>query len=88
MMKKHTGRRGELMLVLSRKTGESIIIDEHIQVKVIAVEGDIVKLGIEAPKEIMIHRQEVYIAIKEENRTAIQLDFDVDQLKKFKNHPK
>lgn len=83
-MKKHTERRGELMLVLSRKTGESIMINEHIQVKVIAVEGDIVKLGIEAPREIKIHRQEVYLAIKEENRTAIQLDFDVDQLKKFK----
>jgi carbon storage regulator len=88
MPKKLKGKRGELMLVLSRKIGESIMIDEHIQVKVIAVEGDTIKLGIEAPKDVTIHRQEVFQAIKEENRTALQLDFDVDQIKNFKNPSK
>lgn len=48
------------MLVLSRKTNECVIIDGRITVKVIRVEGDIVKLGFDAPPEISVHRQEVY----------------------------
>ena len=59
-----------MMLVLSRKKGESIIIDGEIEVKVISVDGDLVKLGIEAPKSVSIHRQEVYRAIQEENQAA------------------
>lgn len=48
------------MLVLSRKVNECVIIDSKITVKVIRVEGDVVKLGFDAPPEISIHRQEVY----------------------------
>ena len=51
------------MLVLSRKKNESIIIDDQIRIVVIEVRGDKVRLGIEAPKEIPVHRQEVYDAI-------------------------
>lgn len=69
------------MLVLSRKKGESIIIDGQIEVKVIAVEGDTVKLGIEAPKTVSIHRQEVYQAIQEENQAARLTHFDPEWLK-------
>jgi carbon storage regulator len=58
------------MLVLSRKKGESIIIDEGIEVTVIAIEGETIKLGINAPRNISIHRQEVFLAIQEENKTA------------------
>ncbi len=52
------------MLVLSRKQNESIIINDNIVVTVVEVRGDKVRLGIEAPKEIAVHRQEVYEAIK------------------------
>jgi carbon storage regulator len=71
------------MLVLSRKKGESIVIDDQIEVTVIAVEGDVIKLGIEAPKKISIHRKEIYLAIQEENKAALKLDFDLTDLKKF-----
>lgn len=64
------------MLVLSRKKGESIIIDGQIEVKVIAVAGEVIKLGIEAPKSVSIHRQEVYQAIQEENQAARLTQFD------------
>jgi carbon storage regulator len=72
------------MLVLSRKKGESIVIDDQIEVTVVAVDGDVIKLGIEAPKNISIHRKEIYLAIQEENKAAIRLDFDINDLKNFK----
>lgn len=59
------------MLVLSRKTGESIIIGGQITVKVMRVEGDVVKLGIQAPAEVPVHRQEVYEEIQRNNREAL-----------------
>lgn len=52
------------MLVLSRKKNESIIINDHITVTVVEVRGDKVRLGIEAPKNVTVHRQEVYEAIQ------------------------
>ena len=52
------------MLVLSRKKNESIVIGENIVVMVIEVRGDKVRLGIDAPKEVSVHRHEVYEAIK------------------------
>ena len=51
------------MLVLSRKKNESIIIDNNIVVTVVEIRGDKVRLGIEAPKDVPVHRQEVYDAI-------------------------
>jgi|TARA_R110000751_G_scaffold86636_6_gene172358 carbon storage regulator len=51
------------MLVLSRKPGESITIDENIVITVVEIRGDKVRLGIEAPKEIKVHRQEIFDAI-------------------------
>ena len=55
------------MLVLSRKKDEKIIIGDQITVMVIEIRGDKVRLGIDAPKEITVHRQEVYEAIQREN---------------------
>jgi len=52
------------MLVLSRKPGESIRVDENIIVTIVEIRGDKVRLGIEAPREISVHRSEVYDAIK------------------------
>lgn len=55
------------MLVLSRKQDEKIIIGDNISLMVISIQGDKVRLGIEAPKNVSIHRQEVYEAIKRRN---------------------
>ncbi len=52
------------MLVLSRKKNESIIIDDKITIVVVEIRGDKVRLGVEAPKEIPVHRREVYDAIQ------------------------
>nr|1T3O_A Chain A, Carbon storage regulator [Bacillus subtilis] len=68
---------GRHMLVLSRKINEAIQIGADIEVKVIAVEGDQVKLGIDAPKHIDIHRKEIYLTIQEENNRAAALSSDV-----------
>jgi len=61
------------MLVLSRQRDESIIIGDNIVVTIVDVRGDKVRLGIDAPTEIPVHRQEVYDAIQRENRRASQL---------------
>jgi len=52
------------MLVLSRKKNESIIINDHITVTVVEIRGDKVRLGIDAPKDVSVHRREVYEAIQ------------------------
>ena len=64
------------MLVLSRQRDESIIIGDNVVITVVDVRGDKVKLGIDAPKEISVHRQEVYEAIQRENRQAAMLKPD------------
>lgn len=56
------------MLVLSRKKGERIVINGNIVVEVMEVRGDKVRLGIEAPKEMTVHRQEVWVAIHGEEK--------------------
>ena len=62
------------MLVLSRHRDESIIIGDDIKITVVDIRGDKVRLGINAPVEIPVHRQEVYEAIQRENRQAAQMD--------------
>ena len=72
------------MLVLTRKVGESIMIGDGIEVKIIGVDGDQVKLGIEAPRHIKVHRQEVFEAIQSENKAALKVtDQLINQLKNF-----
>lgn len=61
------------MLVLSRQRDESIIIGDNVVVTVVDVRGDKVKLGIEAPHDIPVHRREVYEAIRRENQQAAKL---------------
>jgi len=66
--------RGEwIMLVLSRQRDESIIIGDNIVVTIVDVRGDKVRLGIDAPREISVHRREVYEAIQRENQQAAQI---------------
>lgn len=68
------------MLVLSRKSQESIVIDGKIEVTVLSVEGDIVKLGISAPKEVSIFRKELYEAIEMSNQEAVEVNVPLKQL--------
>ncbi len=72
------------MLILSRKVGESIVIDGRITVKVIRLEGDVLKLGITAPPEVPVHRQEVYEEILNSNQEALMRE---RRLPKFKPVP-
>ncbi len=58
------------MLVLSRKNCEEIMIDDNIKIVVIEIRGGIVRLGIEAPKGVAVHRREVYDAIQRNDRKA------------------
>lgn len=62
------------MLVLSRQRDESIIIGDNIVITIVDIRGDKVRLGINAPTEIPVHRQEVYEAIQRENLRASRLD--------------
>ena len=73
------------MLVLGRKKGESIIIDDNIEITITAIEGETVKLGIEAPKQITIHRKEIYLEIQEENKQAASNTINVSDLVNFTN---
>jgi carbon storage regulator len=64
------------MLVLSRQRDESIIIGDDIEITVVDIRGDKVRLGVTAPKEISVHRKEVYEAIRRENREAARVKPD------------
>ncbi|MBM7690889.1 carbon storage regulator [Peribacillus deserti] len=68
------------MLILTRKTGESIQIGSDIEIKVISVSGDQIKIGIEAPKHIDVFRKELYLEIQNENKEAISSEEDLSVL--------
>jgi carbon storage regulator len=71
------------MLVLTRKLGESIAIDDHIKIVVVQIKGKQVRLGIQAPKETKIHREEVYTAIQEQNQEAAKTPVAMAQVSKI-----
>jgi carbon storage regulator len=69
------------MLVLTRKQGEGIIIGDDIKITVVELKGGGVRIGIDAPRELKVHRQEVYDRIKQENKEATQWDIaDLNEL--------
>ncbi|MGG2075411.1 carbon storage regulator CsrA [Lysinibacillus irui] len=71
------------MLVLSRKKDESIMIGDQIEIKILAVEGEQIKIGIVAPKTVKVHRSEVFKAIQVQNREALTASSSfLEQLKK------
>lgn len=70
------------MLALTRKKGESLIINNNIEITVLEIRGDQIKIGIAAPKEVPIYRKEVYLQIQEENKAALQTDA-MEELKKL-----
>lgn len=68
------------MLVLTRKNQEAIRIGDDIEIKIIGIEGDQVKIGISAPKHVDIYRQELYNAIQQENNEAAHISKDLFNL--------
>lgn len=76
------------MLVLSRKKGESIVIHDNIEVTILDIDAETIKVGINAPKQVSIYRKELYDAIKQSNLESSQHRVDLKtitkDLKKFK----
>ncbi len=69
------------MLILTRKVGEAITIGDDVKITVLGIQGQQVRLGIVAPQKIAVHREEIYLKIKEENKKAAQTPKeDLDQL--------
>ena len=64
------------MLVLTRKAGESLVIGDSVVVTVLEVRGDVVRVGIEAPKDVQVHRREVYEAVRQANVSAAAITED------------
>ncbi|MCR5665531.1 MAG: carbon storage regulator CsrA [Eubacterium sp.] len=58
------------MLALTRKKGESLMLNNNIEITILEIRGDQVKIGISAPKDVSIYRKEVYLQIQEENKAA------------------
>lgn len=59
------------MLVLSRRKGESIVIQDNIEITVLGIEGDNVRIGITAPRQVDVFRKEIYLSIQELNRQSV-----------------
>lgn len=70
------------MLALSRKQGESIMVGNDIELTILEIKGEQVKVGIAAPKSIPVYRKEIYMQIREENKEAAQ-NIDIESLKKL-----
>jgi carbon storage regulator len=75
------------MLVLSRKKDESIVINNDITIVVVEIRGDKVRLGVEAPKEVPVHRREVYEAISRGEPAAEQIRAESPQAVPFEDRP-
>lgn len=72
------------MLALSRKKGESIVIDNNVEITVLEIKGDQIKLGIKAPKSVPVYRKEIFAQIQEENMNAFAGEAGIEVLKKMK----
>lgn len=62
------------MLALTRKKGESLVVNNNIEFTVLEIRGDQIKIGINAPKDVPIYRKEVYLQIQEENKASLESD--------------
>ena len=70
------------MLALTRKKGEALMVNNNIEITVLEVRGDQVKIGISAPKDVPIYRKEVYLQIQEENKASFSMEA-IDALKEL-----
>ena len=68
------------MLALTRKKGEALVINNNIEITVLEIRGDQIKIGISAPKDVPVYRKEVYSQIQQENQAALSID-GLDALK-------
>ena len=71
------------MLALTRKKGESLVIGNNVEITVLEVRGDQVKIGIDAPKEIPVYRKEVYLQIQKENEESSMTVESLEALRKL-----
>jgi carbon storage regulator len=71
------------MLALSRKTGESIMLGSQVEITVLEVKGDQVKIGINAPKTVPVYRKEIYLQIQQSNKDAADGSVSVEQVEKL-----
>lgn len=71
------------MLALARKTNQSIMIGNDIEITLLEIKGDQVKIGINAPKSVPIYRKEIYVQIQDENKKASEGEIDVETLNKL-----
>ena len=75
------GKQVREMLALTRKKGESLIINNNIEITILEIRGDQIKIGVSAPKEVPVYRKEVYVQIQEENKASMA----VENLEKLKD---
>jgi carbon storage regulator len=68
----HLAQKANAMLVLSRKPGERIVIGPNVEVTVVDISGNKVRLAIDAPRDVSIHREEIYLRIQDESRHEVQ----------------
>lgn len=71
------------MLALSRKSGESIVIGKDIKISILEIKGDQIKIGIDAPKNVTIYREEIFKQIEEENKEAMKQNNAKESLSKL-----
>jgi len=69
------------MLALTRRKGESIVINNNIEISILEIKKDQIKIGISAPKDVPVYRKEVYVQIEEENKASM----DIEGLEALKN---
>jgi carbon storage regulator len=74
------------MLILTRKSDESIVIGNNIRIKVLKVQGNQVHIGIDAPRELSVYRQEIYDQIRKENENAVQSAFNKDKIRQIEDN--
>ena len=74
------------MLVLSRKKGESIILQDNIEITILEVNADTIKIGIQAPKEIDIVRKEIYLSVQQTNRESADTGSNLQALRDRMNN--
>ncbi|HWS38534.1 MAG TPA: carbon storage regulator CsrA [Actinoplanes sp.] len=76
------------MLVLTRRAGESVMIGDDVVITVLEARGDVIRLGIQAPRDVQVHREEVYRELQEANRSAASPGADaVDALTRMLDQP-
>lgn len=70
------------MLALTRKKGEALVLNNDIEITILEIKGDQVKIGIQAPKEVPVYRKEIYLQIQKENQDSMNVD-GMEALKKL-----